>query len=112
MAAESYRESTTVETVTRRAFEQRTADDSAETLAEHILDGLVGALAHSRSTLEALVASEIRQGPSAYSSLGSDYHDGAILDVSAEDVIACFEKFFCRPEVQQWPDSITEDPLD
>ena len=81
-----------IEAVVRYEFEQRGSCDSAETLAARIVDNIDVAEA-SRAGVLARVASEIRQGPSAYSSLGSDYDDEAILETSAEDVIAYLEGF-------------------
>ena len=95
-----------IEEIVRQEFEQQTPDDSAETLAARIVASVSGIPEESRDDVVALVAREIRQGPSAYSSVGSDYNEEAILDVSAEDVVACLERLCSAPEVDQWPDII------
>ncbi len=77
--------------VIREESESRSSGGSADLLAERTVDRV---FAWSRDSLVARVTSEIQQGPSAYSMVGADYDDEAIVDLSAEDLVACFEEFF------------------
>lgn len=72
----------------RREFRHREPNTSPESLAVRIV-GHVDVPDSCRNDLVTRISALIRDAPAAYSSLGREYEADVILDVAAEDVIAC-----------------------